>query len=117
VQQLSYQQNKTEGGEIIPQWFDDCRRTVEDFAKFAGSNRIVLDLGPSDFERYRQKLLRKGLSGKGQVSVAPHIDWPQENPRRFAYISSSSVPRKLQKALTPRLCNRSRFLWDKGGGR
>lgn len=66
---LTYQQNRVDTGEITPQWFDDCRRTVEDFARFASSNRIVKNLRPTDFEEYRRKLLRRGISGKKGLGV------------------------------------------------
>ena len=66
---LTYQQNRVTDREITPQWFDDSRRAAEDYAKFAGSNRIVTDLRPDDFEKYRQKLLRRGISGKKGLGV------------------------------------------------
>ncbi len=66
---LTYQQKRVELSEITPQWFDDCRRTTEDFAKFIGSNRIVEDCRPPDFEEYRRKLLRRGLTGKKGLGV------------------------------------------------
>jgi len=66
---LTCQQNRVDTGEITPQWFDDCRRTVEDFARFVGSGRIVKDLRPTDFEEYRRKLLRRGISGKKGLGV------------------------------------------------
>ncbi len=58
---LTHQQGRIEGREIAAYWFDACRRTVEDFARFVGPGRIVEDLGPVDFEAYRRKLTRNGL--------------------------------------------------------
>ncbi len=66
---LTYQQSKVEAGEISPQWFDDCSRTVRDFARFFGVGRIVDDIRPADFEQYRQKLLHRGISGQTGLGV------------------------------------------------
>ena len=66
---LTYQQNRVDTREITPQWFDDCRRAAENFARTIGSSRIVDDLRPADFEKYRQKLLKRGISGKKGLGV------------------------------------------------
>ena len=59
---LTSQQRRVDAGEIEAHWFDACRRTTEDFARFVGTDRVVEDLGPTDFEAYRLKLTRKGLT-------------------------------------------------------
>lgn len=66
---LTYQQNRVTAGEISPQWFDDSRRTIEDFAKFINPGRVVADLRSTDFQEYRQKLLERGISGKKGLGV------------------------------------------------
>ena len=62
---LTYQFQKVEAGEITVRWFEDCRRVVESFARFAGSARLVSDLRPEDFRRFRQRLASKGLNARG----------------------------------------------------
>jgi integrase len=59
---LTSQQRRADAGEIEAHWFDACRRTTEDFARFVGTDRVVEDLGPADFEAYRLKLTRRGLT-------------------------------------------------------
>ena len=59
---LTYQLQKVEAGEITARWFEDCRRVIDSFAKYTGPNRLVSDLTPDDFRRFRQKLSRVGLS-------------------------------------------------------
>ena len=59
---LTYQLQKVEAGEITARWFEDCRRVVDSFAKYIGPNRLVSDLVPDDFRRFRQRLSRAGLS-------------------------------------------------------
>ena len=58
-----------EFGEITGQWYEDCHRTVTDFAKVVGSTCHVKELRPADFEAYRRKLLRVGLSGRKPLGV------------------------------------------------
>ena len=62
---LTYQFQRVDAGEITARWFEDCRRVVESFAKYIGPNRLANDLRPDDFQRFRQKLSRTGLSNKG----------------------------------------------------
>jgi integrase len=57
---------KLDAGEISARWFKDCRTAVEGFARFVGANRAVSDLSPEDFLRFRQKLIRTGLSSNGK---------------------------------------------------
>jgi integrase len=63
---LTYQQERAESGEIGHRWFEDCRCVIDVFARFVGPSRIVEDLSPDDFQRFRQKLIRRGLTGKGK---------------------------------------------------
>lgn len=63
---LTHQQGRVEVREIAGHWFDACRRTAADFAKFVGLDRIVDDISPVDFEAYRRHLACNGLTnGKG----------------------------------------------------
>lgn len=66
---LTYQLRRAEAAEISASRFHDCRRTLQDFAAFAGRARVVEDMLPEDFEAYRQKLLRKGLIRKKKLGV------------------------------------------------
>jgi len=63
---LTYQFRKAEVGEITTRWFEDCRRTIESLAKFIDPNRLVPDLRPDDFEKFRLKLVSHGLNGTGK---------------------------------------------------
>jgi integrase len=64
---LTYQLNKTNNGEITARWFAECRKTADKFAQFVGSARLVSDLVPEDFLRFRQRLVSVGFkkTGKG----------------------------------------------------
>jgi len=66
---LTYQMGRVLTGEITPRWLEDCLRTAEHFVKLIGANRPVSDLLPDDFCRYRQALLRRGLSGRKGLGV------------------------------------------------
>ena len=68
---LTYQLQKVEAGEITARWFEDCRRVVDAFAKYIGPNRLVSDLTPDDFRRFRQRLSRVGL-GKNKNGLGVH---------------------------------------------
>ena len=61
---LTHQQHKVDSGEIGPRWLEDCRRVIEVSARVVGSQRAVSDLRPDDFERFRLRLVQKGLAGK-----------------------------------------------------
>ena len=61
---LTYQLRRSEAGEIGRRWFEDCRTVLDSFASFVGSGRVVLDLSPDDFMKYRQRLARDGLAGR-----------------------------------------------------
>ena len=67
---LNFQHRKAESGEITMRWFEDCRRVLKSFASFLGPGRLTTDLLPEDFERFRQKLVRRGLAGK--KGLGPH---------------------------------------------
>ena len=54
---LTYQMRKADAGDISVRWFEDCRRAAACFTRCVGSNRLVEDLGPEDFRRFRQHLL------------------------------------------------------------
>lgn len=43
----------------VVRWFEDCRKIVSDFAKSVGKERLVTDLRPEDFQRYRLKLAKR----------------------------------------------------------
>lgn len=61
---LTYQHRRSQGGEIGHRWFEDCRRAVESFSSYVGRGRLLSDLSPNDFLRYRQKIVRSGLAGR-----------------------------------------------------
>lgn len=63
---LTHQLRKVETGEVNPRSFEDYRRTTESFAKSVGLGRPASDLSPTDFELYRQKIARRGLTGSGR---------------------------------------------------
>ena len=63
---LTYQAHKVDAGELKARSFEDCRRVCESFARFIGPGRLVADLTATDFQRFRQQLLRRGLTGKGK---------------------------------------------------
>ena len=66
---LTYQLRRAETGEIGFRWAEDCRVVLECFARLVGAGRVVSDLGPDDFLDFRQRLLRKGLSGRKGLGV------------------------------------------------
>ena len=66
---LTYQHRRSQAGEIGPRWFEDCRTALESLASFVGPGRLALDVSPDDFLRYRQKLLRTGLTGRKGLGV------------------------------------------------
>lgn len=53
---LAAQKAKAERLLISPHWFDDCTRTLKDFASGVGKDRPWDDLRPSDFADYRMSL-------------------------------------------------------------
>ncbi|MBL7132472.1 MAG: tyrosine-type recombinase/integrase [Phycisphaerae bacterium] len=66
---LTYQLRRAETGEIGFRWAEDCRVVLENFARVVGTGRVVSDLRPDDFQDFRQRLLRKGLSGRKGLGV------------------------------------------------
>ncbi len=66
---LTYQLERAESGEIGHRWFEDCRCVVESFARFIDPLRLVEDLGPEDFQKFRRRLVREGLGGKTGLGV------------------------------------------------
>ena len=66
---LGYQQDKVGSGEIGARHFEDCRRTVSDWARFMGMACAVSDLRPEDFGRYRVRLAKR----LGTLSLGKHI--------------------------------------------
>jgi len=68
-QYLTYQLHKADAGEISTRWFESCRIVVEDFARFMGPSRLLSDLRPDDFFKYRQKLQRRGRAGHKGLGV------------------------------------------------
>jgi integrase len=56
---LGWQKDKLDTGEIGARWFEDCRKIVREFAQAVGKERLVADLRPEDFQRYRLKLARR----------------------------------------------------------
>ena len=67
---LNFELQKLNAKEISPRTFEDYRTVTESFANFVGSHRLVSDLAPDDFLRFRQKLSRTGLSGKRGQGVS-----------------------------------------------
>ena len=72
---LTHHFRKVEAGEIGPRWLEDCRRVAECFSAFVGKSRLVEDLRPDDFQRFRRKLVREGLKagGRGLRAVTDHV--------------------------------------------
>jgi len=66
---LGHQQDKVASGEIGIRHFDDCRRTLSDWATFFGKATAVSDIRPDGFARYRNRLAKR-LSAR---SLARHI--------------------------------------------
>jgi hypothetical protein len=66
---LTYQHRRSQSGEIGPRWFEDCRMVLESLASFVGPGRLASDVSPDDFLRYRQKLVRTGLTGRKGLGV------------------------------------------------
>lgn len=56
---LIAKQRLVESGELAQRSFLDYRRTAEGIVDEFGKNRLLSDLRPDDFERYRAKLARK----------------------------------------------------------
>lgn len=56
---LNWQRDKMESGEIGARWFEDCRTIVGEFAQTVGKLRLVADLRPDDFQRYRTRLAKR----------------------------------------------------------
>ncbi len=63
---LTYQFRRAEAGEIGHRWFEDCRCVLKVFSQQVGTQRITMDLLPDDFDRFRQRLIRRGLTTKGR---------------------------------------------------
>jgi len=66
---LTYQFRRADADEIGFRWAEDCRVVLEQFARLVGERRLVSDLIPDDFQAFRQRLLRKGLSGRKGLGV------------------------------------------------
>jgi len=66
---LTHQLQKVEASEISARWFEDCRRVLGDFARCLRPQRLVGDLAPDDFLRYRQRLVTRGLAGRTGLGV------------------------------------------------
>jgi integrase len=56
---LGWQKGKLDADEIGARWFEDCREIVSEFATAVGKGRVVADLRPDDFQRYRVKLAKR----------------------------------------------------------
>jgi len=56
---LAWQKEKMDAGEIGSRWFEDCRSILVAFAEALGKSRLVSDLRPEDFQRYRSSLAKK----------------------------------------------------------
>jgi len=66
---LTYQLQKVEAGAISARWFEDCRRVLDSLAHFFGPRRLVGDITPNDFLKFRQQLTSHGLTGKRGLGV------------------------------------------------
>ena len=61
---LTWQKEKTEGGEIGSRWFEDCRTILKELATAIGKNRSVLDLQATDFQRFRVRLTKRRVQAQ-----------------------------------------------------
>jgi integrase len=68
---LNHQFQKVQAGEIRPSSFEDCRQAAESLGRFLGTTRLVSDLTPTDFQRFRLHLSQRGLNGKSR-GLGPH---------------------------------------------
>ncbi len=66
---LAYQLERVQSGQISGRWFEDCRRVIVHFAKTVGKLRMANGLAMTDFQRYRTKLVRSGLTGERGLGV------------------------------------------------
>jgi len=57
--------------EMGHRWFEDCRYVLKAFAQGVGLQRGAADLLPDDFDRFRQRLLRRGFASNGKGLVFP----------------------------------------------
>ena len=67
-QYLTSQLEKVETNQIRPSTFEEYRKVIKSFAKAVGTNRAVSGITPGDFQQFRNRLLRKGATGK-QINV------------------------------------------------
>jgi len=56
---LGWQKDKLDAGEIGYRWFEDCRSILKLFTRWVGKGRVVGDLRPEDFQRYRTRLAKR----------------------------------------------------------
>lgn len=66
---LGWQKDKLDAGEIGSRWFGDCRSILKLFARWVGKGRVVGDLPPEDFQRYRTRLAKR----LGVHALARHV--------------------------------------------
>ena len=125
---LNWQKEKLDAGEIGARWFEDCRAILARFANVAGKNRLVSDLRPEDFQRYRARLakrlgvhaLTRNLTTIRSVFKYAYdvdlIDRPIKFGKGFANPTavqksrkpdSGPRPRMERTCLVPRNCGRS----------
>lgn len=52
---LNWQKGKMQAGDIGATWYEDCRVIISEFSKSMGHSRLVSDLRPDDFQRYRNR--------------------------------------------------------------
>ena len=107
---LNWQAEKLEAGEIGGRWFEDCRCILKEFAEGVGKHRTVLDLCPSDFQRYRSSLgrrlgvyaLRRHITAIKSVFKYAYdmglVEQPMRFGRGFAPPSASQERKAKQKA-------------------
>ena len=104
---LSFQLHRLDVREISPRTFEDYRTVTESFARFVGANRAVSDLSPEDFLRFRQKLIRTGLSN---TRVTPTR--PRSSAICRARFSANFPPRFCRFASEPMAPSSTGKLWS-----
>ena len=121
---LTFQSQKLETGEITLRTFEDCRRVADSFAQFVGPGRLLSDLSPEDFQRYRQKLARRGLPvngrGLGVYALTRTISIVR-GMFKYAYdMDLVSGPFKFGRAFerpSVKLRRKSRSSWEQTNGK
>ncbi len=67
---LAAKQKFRDNGELAPRTFAMYERCAKDFAKHFGRDRLVEDITPTDWQEYREHLLKDGKKGRDGKPVA-----------------------------------------------